>query len=147
LKGLNRFPQFVARVKGLFAGALMSQGRLSHFLCLQLLLIVLAIQAINPDAQDLASIHALQLFVPLLNDSNSPAQQDEWPDDVCDPVQRVTCFDLTPRQDQAWPSTVRLAIIRARLQLTGLNSCCSDTRRGVLTSRTDLLSSLGRMIC
>jgi hypothetical protein len=59
----------------------------------------------------------------------------------------VTCFDLTPRQDQAWPSTVRLDILRARLQLTGLNSFCSDTRRDILTFSADLLSSLGHMIC
>jgi hypothetical protein len=125
----------------------MSQGRFLKIHCLQLLLVVLAIQGITPDAQDLASIHVLQLFAPLLNDFDSPTQQDEWPDDVCDPVQSATSVHLSPQQVQAWPSTFPLVTIRAQLQLNGLNSGRSGTRRGVVVSNADLTCSLARLSC
>jgi hypothetical protein len=125
----------------------MSHGRLSHLRCLELLLVVLALQGITPDAQDLASIHAFQLFAPLLNDLDSPAQQDEWPDDVCDPVQSATCLHPTPGEKQAWPSTFRLATIEVQLQLFGLNSFRSGTRRGVAMSSAGLVWSLERLTC
>jgi hypothetical protein len=125
----------------------MSHGRLSHLPCLQLLLVVLAIQGITPDAQDLASSHAFQLFAPSLNDLDSPAQQDEWPDDVCDPVQSATSLHLTRGDELAWPSTFRLAKFEAQLQPIGFNSFRSATGLGVAMSSADLARSPARLTC
>jgi hypothetical protein len=125
----------------------MSQGRLSRLHCLQLLLVALAIQGITPDAHDLASCHALRLFSPLLTDSDTPVEQDEWPDDVCDPVQSATSIPLPPREDQGSPWTFELAIIQTKRRSIDLNSIRSGARRGVFSSSADLFSSLGRLIC
>jgi hypothetical protein len=66
--------------------AIMSQGRLPRFPLLGCLLIVLAIQGIVPDAHDLASMQPLRLLAGVPPESASLNQEDEWPDDVCDPM-------------------------------------------------------------
>src|SRR5262249_46783103 len=66
--------------------AIMSQGRLTRFPLLGCLLIVLSIQSIVPDAHDLASMQPLRLLAGVLPESASLNQEDEWPDDVCDPM-------------------------------------------------------------
>jgi hypothetical protein len=125
----------------------MSQGRLARLHYVQLLLVVLAIQGITPDAHDLASSRTLRLFTPLLTDVDSPVEQDEWPDDVCDPVQSATCLPLPHRQDQRSPWTFELAIIQATSHPTQLNSFRCGARRGVVSVHPDRFLSLGRLIC
>jgi hypothetical protein len=66
--------------------ALMSHGRLPRLPLLGLLLIVVTIQGITPDAHDLASMQPLRLFARMLPASGTFALEDEWPDDVCAPV-------------------------------------------------------------
>jgi hypothetical protein len=65
----------------------MGQGRLSHTIWLQFLLIASAIQGVTPDAHDLASIKALRLFCPLLANAGTLADDDGLPDEVCGPIQ------------------------------------------------------------
>ena len=65
----------------------MGQGRLSHTICLQFLLIASAIQGVTPDAHDLASIRALRLFCLLLANAGTLADDDGLPDEVCGPIQ------------------------------------------------------------
>jgi hypothetical protein len=125
----------------------MSQGRLSRSFWLQFLLVVLAIQGITPDAQDLASSQALRLFAPILTDFDTPVQEDEWPDDVCDPVQSATSHPQTPREVHGCSLTFELAIIRAQLPPIALNRFRIGARRSVLISATDLLRSFGRLNC
>jgi hypothetical protein len=64
----------------------MDQGRLFQAFCLQILLLALAIQGITPDAEDLASVNALKFFCPALTDPDTTVEEDEFPDDVCEPV-------------------------------------------------------------
>ena len=64
----------------------MSHGRPFRLPLLGFLLIVVTIQGIVPDGQDLASMEPLRLFAHMLPGSDTFAQEDEWPDDVCDPV-------------------------------------------------------------
>jgi hypothetical protein len=70
----------------------MMQGRLFRAFCLRALLITLAIHGITPDAKDLASINALKLLWPAATGADQKVDDDEFPDDVCEPV-RVE-FDL-----------------------------------------------------
>jgi len=65
----------------------MGQGRLSHTICLKVLLIASAIQGVTPDAQDLASIKALRFFCPVVAEAGSLADDDDLPDEVCGPAQ------------------------------------------------------------
>ena len=124
----------------------MSQGRLSGLRCVQFLLVAVAIQGITPDAQDLASIHALLVIAPILNDFDSPTQQDEWPDDICDPFQFATDFHLTVRQHHSWPWSFGVAINKSQVQPTSGNliRCGSPS---AVTSHAGLFRSLGRLTC
>ena len=125
----------------------MSQGRLARLHYVQLLLVVLAIQGITPDAHDLASSRTLRLFTPLLTDVDSPVEQDEWPDDVCDPVQSATCVALPHGKIGALRWTFGLAIIHATRHPTQFNPFRFGARRGVFSAHPDPFSSLGRIVC
>ena len=124
----------------------MSQGRLARLHYVQFLLVVLAIQGITPDAHDLASSRTLRLFTPLLTDVDTPVEQDEWPDDVCDPVQSATCLPLPHGQDQALrgPSNGHHPRDPPPNQL---NTFRFGARRGVFSAHPDRFSSLGRLVC
>jgi hypothetical protein len=65
----------------------MGQGRLCHSFWLYSVLIAVAIQAVTPDAHDLASMNALLLFCPTLAGSRDLADDDGLPDEVCGPAQ------------------------------------------------------------
>jgi hypothetical protein len=123
------------------------QGRLSRLPGLHVLLVALAVQAITPDAQDLASIHSLRLFAPSLIDLETPPQQDEWPDDVCDPLDCASSVRLTPSQSQVCPSAFGVAIIQAQLCEATLDCARISACRGMFTSHMDLICSLGRLTC
>jgi hypothetical protein len=82
-----------------------------------------------------------------VNELDSPAQQDEWPDDVCDPCQSATILHLTSRHDQAWPLRFRVAVIQAQLPPITFNASARGSRAGNPTSRADLFCSFGRLTC
>jgi hypothetical protein len=125
----------------------MSHGRPFHSRSLQLLLFALAIQAISPDSQDLASIQALQVIAPGLNDLDSTVQQDEWPDDVCEPAPSATRLGPTCRKDQGSPFITGLASIRSSVQPVYQRSVCAGTLTTVRKTGADPLCLLGRLIC
>jgi hypothetical protein len=125
----------------------MSHGRPSRSRSLPLLLLALAIQAIAPDGQDLASIQALQRIAPGLTDFDSPLQQDEWPDDVCEPAPSASRVAAACRKDLGSPLIFGLAIARPQTQLVEDPSISGRTRHRVPSAVQDPLRSLGRMIC
>jgi hypothetical protein len=65
----------------------MGHGRRLRLSCRYLILIALAIQGVTPDSRDLASINALKLLCPVLRQSDQPLDADDFPDDVCEPLQ------------------------------------------------------------
>jgi hypothetical protein len=120
----------------------MSQGRLSRLPCLLLLLIVVAIQGITPDAQDLASTRTLRLIATTLTDRDLPAEHDEWPDDVCNPA---SCAD-----------TVKLPWSRRQLEwyrpiiadaMTQVLSRPFDFTRNLLHACPGRTASIGARLC
>ena len=125
----------------------MSHGRPSHSRSLPLLLFALAIQAVAPDGQDLASIQALQRIAPGLTDLDSPLQQDEWPDDVCEPAPSVSRVDPACRKDHGTPLAFGLAITQAPAQPVQEPSPSGRIRQRTPSAGEDLLHSLGRMLC
>jgi hypothetical protein len=125
----------------------MCHGRPFHLRSLQLLLFALAIQAISPDSQDLASIQALQVIAPGLTDLDSAMQQDEWPDDVCEPAPSATRVGPTCRKDQDSPFLSGIASIRTLVQPIYQRSLCSCTLAPLLSTGADPLCLLGRLIC
>ncbi len=64
----------------------MGQGRLYHSIWLQLVLIAIAIQGVTPDANDMASLHAVRFLCPVLADPGAVRDDDGSPDEVCEPV-------------------------------------------------------------
>jgi hypothetical protein len=106
----------------------MRHGRLSRLLLLGILLIVVAIQGITPDAQDLASMQSLRLFARILPGSGTLALEDEWPDDVCDPLASASTLSrlashrldqgdspyFDPIIDQSQPEPINLSPFRLR---------------------------------
>ncbi len=125
----------------------MSQGRLFQLPCLQVLLVAFAIQGITPDAQDLASINALRIFCPILTEFDTAADQDEWPDDVCGPVQSEASLLLQLARDPNGSPTFEPAMAEARFRPIDLASRRFAARRAALDSITELTCSLCRLIC
>ena len=125
----------------------MSHGRPSHSRSLPLLLFALAIQAIAPDGQDLASIQALQRIAPGLTEVESPLQQDEWPDDVCEPVPSASRVAAVCRKDLSSPLLFGPAASQLAAQPVEVCSISGCTRHRVPSAVEDPLRSLGRMIC
>jgi hypothetical protein len=77
----------------------MGQAKRTRSIPAHFLLFALTIQGITPDAQDLASLHALRLFCPQLADLKSLLDDDESPDDVCGPVQLDMHLAIRKRMD------------------------------------------------
>ncbi len=125
----------------------MSHGRPSRSLSLLLLLFVVAIQAVAPDGQDLASIQALQRIAPGLTDLDSPLQRDEWPDDVCEPAPSARSVAAACRKDLGSPLEIGLAITRGQAQPVEERSLSGRIRQRVLSVDENRLRSPGRMIC
>ena len=100
----------------------MSQGRLLPTTGVQLLLVALAIQGVTPDGHDLASNQALRVLAPVFNDENPPIGQDEWPDDVCDPLQFAISQVLTSQPNHELTSTTMLAMILGHVRARDLST-------------------------
>jgi hypothetical protein len=125
----------------------MSHGRPSHSRSLSILLFALAIQAIAPDGQDLASIQALHRIAPGLTDFDSPMLQDEWPDDVCEPAPSASRVAAACRKDLGSPLIFGPAISRLAAQPVETHSICGRTRHRMPFAVHDPLRSLGHMTC
>jgi hypothetical protein len=109
----------------------MGQGRLSHTICLRLVLIACAIQAATPDAHDIASVRSLRFFFPFLAVAGSLADDDELPDEVCGPAQFAANLisRTTKSGDLPCPPSGSNEFILPESQSNGLTSssrqCCS----------------------
>ncbi len=125
----------------------MSHGRPSRSLSLLLLLFALAIQSVAPDCQDLASLQALQRIAPGLTDLDSPLQQDEWPDDVCEPAPSASRVAAACRNDLGSPLVFGLTFTLPPAQPVEQPSLSGRIRRRVPSVVEGPLRSLGRMIC
>jgi hypothetical protein len=114
----------------------MSHGRLPRLPLLGPLLIVVTIQGITPDAHDLASMQPLRRFARMWPGSGTFAQEDEWPDDVCDPVTSPSAAShiasqrldhgytpyLGPTLAQSQPESINPSLFRVRARALYLTS-------------------------
>jgi hypothetical protein len=124
----------------------MGQGRLSHTICLQFLLIASAIQGVTPDAQDLASIKALRLFCPLLAEAKSLADDDGLPDDVCGPAQSAANSIIRTAKSRDIPHAA-FASTESLLPAFQSSALRSGSRRRYSAMIDNLLYSLCRFNC
>jgi hypothetical protein len=124
----------------------MGQGRLSHTICLQFLLIASAIQGVTPDAKDLASIKALWFFCPVLAEANSLADDDGLPDDVCEPVRSAADLMIRTAKpgDVPYPSFASTDSLLPAFQTNALRS----VSRHCFSAKIDeLIYTLCRINC
>jgi hypothetical protein len=147
LKGWSRFLNVTFIVYGIISVVIMSQGRLFRLPCLQVLLIAFAVQGITPDAQDLASINALRIFCPILNKFDTAADQDEWPDDVCEPVHSGAGLSFPQPRDRSGTSAFELAMTEARFRPIEPPSHRFMPAQANLATMADLTCSLCRLLC
>ena len=125
----------------------MGQGRLSRSFCLHVLLIALAIQGISPDAENVASINALKLLCPLLADADHMVDEDEFPDDVCEPARvEIELRRCQPADSNGSPFP-RGATDEARLGRVRINAMQFAARSGSLPRADRLIHSLCRLKC
>jgi hypothetical protein len=125
----------------------MAKGRLFRIFCLQILLIALAIQGITPDAGDLASVNALKLFCPALTDSDQPVNDDDFPDDVCEPLLIETDFDLCHLEISDNLPFLTIAATEAQSGIMTSDSLRCVPRHGTLNSIDGRIHFLSPLIC
>jgi hypothetical protein len=125
----------------------MGQGRRSQAFCLHILLIALAIQGITPDSNDLASINALKLFCPRLTDADQMVDEDEFPDDVCEPVRVQIDLGRCQLADLDGLPFARFATAEAQMGRVKSDALQFVARRGTLTRIDGLIHSLCRLKC
>jgi hypothetical protein len=125
----------------------MGQGRLYQAICLHILLIASAIQAVTPDAQDLASLNPLRILCRSLAERDTLADDDELPDDACEPMSAE--IDVVARQ-QAESAGVAIRVRpAAACVLTACRSgaAISSADLGKAHRSDGLIYTLCRLIC
>jgi hypothetical protein len=80
----------------------MGQGRHIQLPLRGILLIAMAIQGITPDTDDLASNRAITVLLPILNDDQSPCDEVDSPDDVCELVQLDPVRQLLSKAEEGF---------------------------------------------
>jgi hypothetical protein len=127
----------------------MSHGRPFRLPLLGMLLIVVTIQGIVPDGQDLASMEPLRLFAHMLLGSSAPGQEDEWPDDVCEPVTiaSVVCRPAGDRLDRGFSPYFDPAIVQSLRAPMDLALSRVRARPDPLSSFTKPLCEFGCLLC
>jgi hypothetical protein len=114
---------------------------------LRIVLIALAIQGITPDGNDLASINTLKLLCPSLIDADQMLDEDEFPDDVCEPVQRGIDSGRCQRTDRNELVYAGAAAAESQLGTTRSGSPPFAARRAMLNRMGALIDSLCRLNC
>jgi hypothetical protein len=129
--------------------AFMSHGRLPRLPLLGLLLIVVAIQGITPDAHDLASMQPLRLFARILPGFGTFVQEDEWPDDVCAPVTSPSAASRIASRRLHQGYSPYLGPKLAQSQPESINPSCLRVwaRSDYFTSFAKPLCTIGCLLC
>jgi hypothetical protein len=129
--------------------AIMSQGRLRRFPLLGCLLIVLSIQSIVPDAHDLASMQPLRLLVGVLPESATFDQEDEWPDDVCDPMtsSSAVCRPESHRLGQEYSTYFDRTTLESWGAPIDRSQCCFRARPSHRALFAKPLCTIGCLLC
>jgi hypothetical protein len=127
----------------------MSHGRLTQLSVQGILLIVVTIQGIVPDAHDLASMAPLRLFAQMLLGCGAPGQEDEWPDDVCEPVTFASVISRPAghRLDPSYSPYFDSAIVKSLHAPIDLGLSRLRARPGQLTSFAQPLCEIGCLLC
>jgi hypothetical protein len=127
----------------------MRHGWLPRIPVLGLLLIVVAIQGISPDAHDLASMQPLRLIARIAPGSDTFAGEDEWPDDVCDPVRSAFALSgpLAHRLDQGSTPYYNPTIIESQGEPISCSLFRRRARPGQRTSIAMPLCTIGCLLC
>jgi hypothetical protein len=127
----------------------MSQGRLPRIPLLGCLLIVLSIQGIVPDAHDLASMQPLRLLAGVLPESATFDQEDEWPDDVCDPITSLSAVSRpdSHRLGQEYSPYDDRTILESWAACFDRSQFCFRPRPGHRASFAKPLCTIGCLLC
>jgi hypothetical protein len=125
----------------------MGQARRARSISAHFLLFALAIQGITPDAQDLASLNALRLFCPQLAISNSLADDDESPDDVCGSVELHMHLAIRKRMDSRVLLFLGFVWTGHRTLVIGSDTLPLPSSLGRNARIGDLIHSLCRLTC
>ncbi len=126
----------------------MGQGMRFHSISVQriVLLIVLALQGIAPDARDLASLRGLYVLCQLPTPPDASADDTgEMADDVCGPMGRAMNSDLREQLEQS----VRFEFI-SNTPVVSLSPACTFQSKAIqrlVLQSDDLTRSPCRLIC
>jgi hypothetical protein len=112
------------------------------------LLLVVTIEGIMPDAHDLASMQPLRLLAQALLGSSTLGQDDEWPDDVCDPVtssavSRHACY----RMVRAHTNNCGAKAVQSQKELNNLLYSSVRALPAFFSSFARPLCALGCLLC
>lgn len=125
----------------------MGQARQARSTTAYFLLFALATQGITPDAQDLASLNSLRLFCPQLADSNSFANDDGSPDDVCGSVELDMHCAIRKRTDLRALPFLGLASTGHRKRMVPSANLQFPPPFGRNVRNGDLIHALCRLTC
>jgi hypothetical protein len=118
----------------------MGQTRRARSIAAYFLLFALAIQGITPDAQDLASLNALRLFCPQLDD-------DESLDDVCGPADLDMYQAIRKLMDSRASRFLRFVSTGHGTRMIRWDTLPLPSPLGRNARIGDLIHSLCRLIC
>jgi hypothetical protein len=125
----------------------MGQGRLCQSICLHVLLIAAAIQGATPDAQDLASIKPLWLICRVLVQPDTLSEDDELPDEVCEPMS-AEMDAITRHQAGSAEAVILETLLTDRLTGACQHGAAGSAADGRSTHLSDgLIYTLCRLLC
>jgi hypothetical protein len=125
----------------------MGQTRRARSISAYFLLFALAIQGITPDAQDLTSLNAVRMFCPQFADSKPLLGDDEWPDDVCGPVQLDEHLAIRKRTDSRVLPLLGFVSTDHRVPRVSPARLQFSSRFGRNARNGDLIHALCRLTC
>ncbi len=110
-------------------------------------MIALTIQGITPDTKNFASINALKLLWPAITDADHMVDEDDFPDDLCEPVRVDIDLSCCYRADPDGSPCPRWAMDEPRWGRVKLNSMQFVACAGRLRRTDKLIRSLCRLNC
>jgi hypothetical protein len=126
----------------------MGQGRLFQPFCLRVLLLVaLAIQGITPDSRDVASINALIVLCPGLSIIGQSVDEDEFPDDVCEPIAIGLALAALRSTDSDGLAFATSGVAEFQCGTVALRALPLLARNHANTCSNELIHALCRLTC
>lgn len=125
----------------------MGERTLYRSICLQLLLITAAIQGATPDAHDLASIKPLWLLCRLVASPHTLLDDDQLPDDVCNPMSAEMDAVVSQHANSAEPAILERLVTEHLLGTRPSAAARSSADRGSTLSGEGVIYTLCRLLC